>query len=99
MHLSARRVLGALTIALLAMALAGGSVALATSDPVEANANFHGKSKNGVYIVRMANLPAVAYDGGVAGYKATKPDKGKTIDPNAPDVVRYVGYLNAKHDD
>ena len=99
MHLSARRVLGALTVGLLALALAGGSVALANGDPVDVNANFHGKSENGVYIVRMANLPAVAYDGGVAGYQATKPAQGKTIDPNAPDVVRYVGYLNAKHDD
>jgi hypothetical protein len=47
----------------------------------------------------MADLPAVAYDGGVSGLKATKPKQGEKIDPNAPDVVKYVGYLKSKHDD
>ena len=52
----------------------------------------------GQYIVRLADAPVVAYDGGVAGYKATKPAKGGKIDPNSPDVVKYAGYLDARHD-
>ena len=33
-----------------------------------------------------------------AGYAATQPAKGKKIDPDSPDVSRYVGYLTSKHD-
>ena len=50
------------------------------------------------YIVQMAEPPAIAYQGGVAGYAATQPAKGKKIDPDSPDVSRYVGYLTSKHD-
>ena len=50
------------------------------------------------YIVQMAQSPAVAYTGGVAGLKATKPAKGQKIDPAAPDVVKYVDHLKASHD-
>src|SRR5688572_25544270 len=55
------------------------------------------KSKNGVYIVKMRQAPAVVYKGEIAGYKATAPKKGQKIDPLAPDTVRYVGYLKAQH--
>lgn len=57
------------------------------------------KSSSELYIVRMLEQPAVAYDGGIAGLKATKPAKGKKLDPDAQDVVRYVGHLNGRHDD
>ena len=55
-------------------------------------------SKNGVYIVQMREAPAATYKGGTAGYKATAAKPGQKIDPLAPDVVKYVGYLKAKHD-
>jgi subtilisin family serine protease len=92
-----RRAFGALTLALLAGVLVGGA-ALAGSDRAGAAKSTVGTSANGVYIVQLADLPAVAYDGSVAGYKATKPKQGGKIDPQAPDVVRYVGYLSSKHD-
>ncbi|MFL5927931.1 MAG: S8 family peptidase [Gaiellaceae bacterium] len=75
--------------------------AASDTDPADSaplSANFHGKSDNGVYLVRLAELPAVAYDGGIAGYAATKPQKGSKIDPNAADVTKYVGYLKNRHD-
>ncbi len=50
-----------------------------------------------VYIVRMAEAPVVAYEGGIKGYPATSPAKGQKIDPLSPDVVRYVGYLDNRH--
>jgi hypothetical protein len=50
------------------------------------------------YIVQMVGDPAVAYTGGVAGLKATKPAKGQKIDPEDADVVKYYGYLKDKHD-
>ncbi len=56
------------------------------------------ESPNGIYIVQMIDNPVVAYDGGIKGYKATKPAQGQKIDPLSPAVVKYVGYLDAKHD-
>jgi subtilisin family serine protease len=57
------------------------------------------ESPNGVYIVQMADNPVVAYEGEIKGLKATAPKNGQKIDPNSADVVKYVGYLNAKHDE
>jgi len=53
--------------------------------------------ETGTYIVQMIQDPAVSYDGGVAGIPATKPGKGKKIDPTSPNVARYVDFLRAEH--
>src|SRR5215211_4173400 len=57
------------------------------------------ESSNGVYIVQMINDPVVAYKGDIKGLKATKPQAGQKIDPNSTDVVKYVGYLDSKHNE
>jgi subtilisin family serine protease len=82
--------------ALFAVALAVASVvavgaAGAESEPASA------KGSSNVYIVRMLEPPAVAYEGGIAGLEATKPAKGTKIDPDDQKVVRYVGYLGNRH--
>jgi subtilisin family serine protease len=56
------------------------------------------KGRAGVYIVRMLEDPVVAYKGGIPGLRATKPAKGNKIDPNSPDVVKYVAHLDSRHD-
>ena len=56
-----------------------------------------GQFKNGAYIVQMAESPVTAYQGGVAGYAATKPGKGLKIDPNSSVVRQYKGYLESRH--
>jgi subtilisin family serine protease len=56
------------------------------------------KPQSGVYIVRMSEDPVVAYAGGIPGLRATKPAKGKKINPNSPHVIAYVDYLTAEHD-
>jgi hypothetical protein len=56
------------------------------------------KISNKLYIVRMIDVPAVSYRGGIDGLKATKPGKGQKIDPNNPDVIAYIGYLDRGHD-
>ena len=56
------------------------------------------ESPNGIYIIQMIDDPVVAYDGGIKGLRKTKPQKGKKIDPNSPNVVAYVDYLKGKHD-
>jgi subtilisin family serine protease len=83
-----RRVALSLTV----LALLGAVVG-----PVNA-AGSGGQYARGLYIVRMADLPAVAYDGSIKGYKATRPAPGSKIDPFAPDVTKYVGYLKNQHD-
>ena len=50
------------------------------------------------YVVQMIQQPVVTYDGGVAGIPATKPAKGKKIDRRSEKVARYVGHLQASHD-
>ncbi|HEX5838413.1 MAG TPA: S8 family serine peptidase [Anaerolineales bacterium] len=56
------------------------------------------ESPNGVYIVQMVDEPVVAYQGGIRGFRATKPAPGQKINPNSPDVVKYAAYLKGKHD-
>lgn len=80
---------------------AGVSVALpvSASDGVPAMPEkTSGKATNGIYVVRMAESPVIAYDGNIAGYPATRPRKGARIDPGNPQVTRYAAYLDTKHD-
>ena len=58
-----------------------------------------GKGANSeVWIVLLEEAPVAAYTGGVAGHRATKPAAGKKLDRNNADVVKYAGYLRARHD-
>ncbi len=50
-----------------------------------------------VYIVQLIDPPVASYEGGIAGYKATKPAAGKKIDPLASDVTKYVARSNGRH--
>ena len=49
------------------------------------------------YIVQMLQAPVIAYEGGVAGLEATKPAKGKKVNPSSAAVRSYVGYLERNH--
>ena len=55
------------------------------------------KSEYGVYIVLMAQDPVLAYEGDEAGFQATKPRKGKKLNPNSFRVAKYKDHLQAKH--
>lgn len=57
-----------------------------------------GQSKNGTYIVRLAEQPVASYTGGIKGYKATKPSKGKKLNPNSRAVLDYAAFLATRHD-
>jgi subtilisin family serine protease len=56
------------------------------------------KASNSLYIVQMSGDPAVVYEGGVPGFPATRPAPGKRINPNSPNVVKYVNHLTGRHD-
>ena len=63
-----------------------------------AKAAAAGKFTNKAYIVRLAEQPVVAYDGGIKGLQATRPGKGQKIDPNSPAVVNYRSFLESRQD-
>lgn len=56
-----------------------------------------GSTTNGVYIVQMRANPAIAYDGGLPGLAATKPQPGQKWNPLAEPVQEYIAHLEATH--
>src|SRR5262245_29257243 len=78
-------------------ALLGGVLAVALFALPAAGALSADSSQT--YIVQMTPDPVVAYSGGVSGLPATKPAKGKKIDPSSGNVTMYAGYLKGKHDE
>jgi subtilisin family serine protease len=63
-----------------------------------AKANEPSKFTNNAYIVRLAEQPVSAYDGGIKGLQATRPGKGQKIDPNSPAVINYRAFLESRQD-
>jgi len=51
-----------------------------------------------IYIVQLKGDPILAYEGDVRGYKATKPGKGKKINPNSAHVKKYAARLEQQQD-
>ncbi|HEX5760511.1 MAG TPA: S8 family serine peptidase [Thermoanaerobaculia bacterium] len=86
------------TASLLLCALVLGVAAAPVTAQDEAGPVVKARAASNSFIVRMSEDPVVAYRGGIAGLKATKPAKGQKINPNSPDVVRYVAYLQSRHD-
>ena len=58
-----------------------------------------GGTSTQLYIVQMLEMPVAAYEGGTAGIPATKPAKGKKINDEDPNVIKYAAYLDGKHAD
>ncbi len=55
------------------------------------------KSGKNPYIVIMEQDPIVAYEGGIKGLPATKPDEGDKINPNSAHVKKYEKFLEKEH--
>ncbi|MHB8133072.1 MAG: S8 family serine peptidase [Anaerolineaceae bacterium] len=81
-------------IAILALTF---SITFTSASSAWANNSGKLESTDQVYIVQMLDKPVVAYEGDIKGYKATKPENGKKVDPFAADTLKYVGYLKEKH--
>jgi len=56
------------------------------------------KADSYVYVVLMAQDPAITYEGGIPGLYATKPGKSKKINPGSAHVKKYREFLTTKHD-
>ena len=82
-----------LAAALIAMFVTGAAGAQHEAD---AKATGTGKSASNVFVVLLDEAPAAAYQGGVAGYPATKPAAGKKLNKNDSNVQKYVGYLRSR---
>jgi hypothetical protein len=87
------------TASVLGVALVCAAAGLSAAPVLEEGANAPKQRQSSAYLVRMSESPVVAYTGGIAGLKATKPARGDKIDPNAPDVARYAAYLDSRHDE
>src|SRR5215217_1462073 len=89
------------TLASIALAVlwSAGSVAgtANAARPHEAGAPSAAKGVSDVYVVLLDQPPAAAYSGGIAGYRATKPARGRKLDSTDSDVQRYAGYLRSRH--
>lgn len=89
----------------LGVALVAGSTAVAQPPQVPDGAALAAAlpadlvKKQGVYIVRMADSPVAAYQGGVQGLRATKPGKNRKLNPRDPAVVAYADYLAARQNE
>lgn len=94
-----RVLLNVFLILALLLAMSSAGLAQGNGPKVDQNprASRLSESANGVYIIQMIDDPVVAYEGGLPGLKATKPEAGKKIDPKNPDVIKYVNYLAGKH--
>lgn len=92
--------------AVLAVAFEGSSRLLAqdppqAQEPLRAGAGNAGRAQesNKLYVVQMVELPVSSYTGGITGFAATKPPRGRKINRIDPAVIAYVGYLEARHNE
>lgn len=95
-----RRTVVALAGALAVSALA--PVALPAQEPEllpSKEADAARKAKGRTYIVQLVEKPAVAYDGGLYGMRATRPERGRKIDSRDEAVRQYTRHLRSRHDD
>ena len=56
-------------------------------------------SGQAVYIIQLIEPPVAGYTGGLPGLSATAPGRGQKLNPLDPNVVRYAGYLESRHND
>jgi subtilisin family serine protease len=92
-----KRAIVAFTV-LAAASIAAVAVAGIAGDGSGGDANESGKGVSDVYIVLLEEAPVGAYEGGIAGYPATRPAPGKKLDKKSSNVQKYAGYLNGRHD-
>lgn len=87
------------TIGLFPGLLAAGTLPQGMSVPDTVVADItSAKAQEKSYIIQMQGDPVVAYDGDIKGLKATRPGKGKKLDPKSKAVIAYQEHLRGKQD-
>jgi hypothetical protein len=74
----------------LVLALPAGTIAADSAVTKESG-------KSDVYLVRLAEEPALNYMGTIAGYARTAPAAGRKLNSTNANVRKYVGFLQARH--
>ncbi|MBA2551939.1 MAG: S8 family peptidase, partial [Nocardioidaceae bacterium] len=93
------RVRNRLVVSTLALGVfAAGLGATATSGAATDMPSQAPAAPAGNYIVLLDAAPAVAYDGGIAGYRATAPAAGDRFDADTRAAERYVNLLEDHQD-
>ncbi|RIK40463.1 MAG: hypothetical protein DCC55_14940 [Chloroflexi bacterium] len=86
-------------VAILLATMAAPSFAQTTSSSADDGAAQRVQNvRSNVYIVLMETDPVLTYEGDIPGFEATKPGKGRKINPNSAHVKKYAGFLEAKHE-
>lgn len=80
-------------LAIIGFSSAQAQVAKVDVNSVHIPARSSKTVENNIYIVQMAGDPVVSYTGGTANYKATKPGKGKKLNPKSAHVKKYASML------
>ncbi len=80
-----------ITLTLAAFALLTLFVSIGSASSAQSEVNS--------YIVVMELNPVIAYEGDIAKLPATKPQKGKKVNPNSAHVKKYQNHLVATHVD
>src|SRR5262245_26697212 len=65
---------------------------------IRGRGNAAARAGRSTYIVRLAELPVIAYQGGIPGFQGTKAPRGQKVDRTVPDVIAYGSYLSGRHD-
>jgi subtilisin family serine protease len=91
-------VTGLVALACLSSAQAGITINRHDAGNLEALRSEALQDKSAIYIVQMRDEPVIAYKGGLAGFKATKPSSGGKLKSTDQSVQDYAAHLEAQHD-
>ncbi|HEU5223830.1 MAG TPA: S8 family serine peptidase [Candidatus Lumbricidophila sp.] len=91
-----RTSLRAAAVVSLAALFAGTTTAFAADD---SNPPVAVQMQDGVYVVTLDDAPVATYAGGVPGFAATKPAKGKSLDAHSANAKKYAAHLSKKQAD
>ena len=78
------------------LAVAGVTLVAATVGTAVAQAQPAAAASTALYIVQVAGAPLASYQGGDAGYAATKPAAGHKLDAQSATAQAYRGHLRDK---
>lgn len=90
-------VTGIVALACLSSAQAGITIHRQDAGSMELLKTVASVNESSIYIVQMFDQPVIAYQGGVAGFKGTKPANGGKIQKDSQSVQNYAAHLDAQH--
>lgn len=91
-----KRLLLLTTIGLAGIATAQAGASIESADVLPAQNTAKQAAPADIYIVQMKGSPVIAYEGEIKGFQATKPGKGKKLNPNSAHVKKYSAHLGKR---